>query len=337
LLLGLNWLTEWTQRSGVTGTIELVSDEQNYTMKGHKLPTEWIALDGGGQLGLRHQISLEQDVTAPALEQSFKFELDYPDVRTTDDLIDVASDLQDLVSIGTGRTAEFRQLDMFNPDVYQDTPAGRHHKPIAIRAQWTANDANPSARWSNHETYFGLEDLGGLPTVAKWLVVTRKHRETLGKVMTTQYERSMYVTDRYYNRVASLEDLNRQEAGDGNQTVSLNRRLTRCATLAGQPFTDLVANVDEWVKIVKSDRDDIGHHFGRRQRQHTAEQYYLSESTYWLYVLCLLRLADAPDAVFTRITTNYRFEGLARKLARFLPAPPPATPSAAPPPHPNAP
>jgi hypothetical protein len=174
-----------------------------------------------------------------------------------------------------------------------------------------------------HEAYFGLEDLGGMPGVAKWLVVARKHRETLGKVMATRYAASMYVTDRYYNRVASLEDLNRQEAGDGNQTVSLNRRLTRCAKLAGQPFTDLVVNVDEWVKIVKSDRDDIGHHFGRRQRQHTTEQFYLSESTYWLYVLCLLRLADAPDAVFTQITDNYRFQGLGRRLAKFIP--PPAT------------
>ncbi|RKF24642.1 hypothetical protein [Micromonospora globbae] len=325
LQVGLDWLTEWTQRSGVTGNVKIKEGQETlYTMEGRRLPTDWIELEGGGRLGLHHSIRAEMDVTAPALEQTFQFELDYPDVRTADELIDVASDLQDLISIGTGRTAAFKRLVLFHPDVYQETPAGRWHKPIAVHAQWPAESTQRSGRWSNHEAYFGLEDLGGMPGVAKWLIVARKHRETLGKVMATRYAASMYVTDRYYNRVASLEDLNRKEAGDGNQTVSLNRRLTRCAQLAGQPFANLVAHVDEWVKIVKSDRDDIGHHFGRRQSQHTLEQFYLSESTYWLYVLCLLRLADAPDAVFAQIAGNYQFEGLARRLAKFIP--PPGTP-----------
>jgi hypothetical protein len=322
LQIGLDWLTEWTQRSGVAGNVtHKEGEEPLYKMEGRRLPTDWIGLDGGGRLGLRHSIRAEMDITAPALGQSFVFELDYPNVRTADELVDVASDLQDLVSIGTGRTAAFRDLRVFHPDVYQETPAGRWHKPITVRAQWTADGAQRSERWSSHAAYFGLEDLGGMQGLAKWLAVAGKHRETLGRVMATRYTASMYVTDRYYNRVASLEDLNRQEAGDSNQTVALNRRLARCAKLAGQPFIDLVANVDEWVKIVKSDRDDIGHHFGRRQRQHTAEQFYLSESAYWLYVLCLLRLAEAPGTVFARITDNYRFQGLGRRLAKFIPAP----------------
>jgi len=321
LQIGLEWLAEWTQRSGVVvrgrGRDNKVT---HYVLEGHELERDWVALDSGGRLGLCHALRAEMDVTAPSLEQSFRFYLDYPDVHTVDDLVEVASDLQDLVSIGTGRTAAFQELRMFHPDVSQKTPVGVLYKPIAIHSQWAAERTDRPARWSDHDAYFGLGELGGMPGVAKWLTVARKHRETLGRVMATRYTASMYVTDQYYNRIASLEDLNRQEAGDAKQTVSLNRRLARCAKLAGQPFTDLVVNVDKWVEIVKSDRDDIGHHFGRRKSQHTAEQFYLAESAYWLYVLCLLRLADAPDAVFVRISDNYRFQRLGRRLAKFIPS-----------------
>jgi ApeA-like protein len=149
LQVGLDWLTEWTQRSGITGSVKLKEGQEPlYTMEGRRLPTEWIELDGGGRLGLRHSIRAEMDVTAPALEQAFKFELDYPDVRTADELIDIASDLQDLVSIGTGRAAAFQRVDIFHPDVYQETPASRWHKPIMVHTQWTAEDAERSGRWS---------------------------------------------------------------------------------------------------------------------------------------------------------------------------------------------
>lgn len=321
--IDLDWLAHWTGRTGITGNMHFNSEpgKPHITMNGYRLPDETSIVSGGGSLTLRHGISLQQNANAPAIGQQFTLEVSYPGVTTAENLIDVASDLQDLVSIGTGRTAAFNRLAIFHPDGDRTLPTGsRVRKPINVFAQWTARRSSSSKPLHGHDLYFTLNDLGGMPTVARWLKVAEKHRDTLGRVMATRYETKMYVTDRYLNRMAALEAFNRKEAGDGNKKVSLERRLNRCAYLAGQPIVDLVGDVAAWIKILKSDRDDIAHHFGRRMHQHTAEQLYLAESAYWLYVLCLLRLAGAPDSVFNRIIQHQEFQFLRRRLAKFLPS-----------------
>jgi hypothetical protein len=57
---------------------------------------------------------------------------------------------------------------------------------------------------------------------------------------------------------------------------------------------------------LKDDRNDMAHHKGIRLDDQFSEQYFMSESAYWLYVFQLLRLMDAPDAVFDQIVQPIR-------------------------------
>src|ERR1019366_2343073 len=143
----------------------------------------------------------------------------------------IVSDIQDLVSIGTGHTAAFRDLTLFHPDVSHDLPDGKTiDDPIEFLAQWSATlDSNDRA-FQSHEMFFSLHELGGMSGIAKWLAVAQKHRATLGRVMATRYEKQMYVSDRYLNRLASLEAFDRMERGK-NVDASLNVRLTTCAEI----------------------------------------------------------------------------------------------------------
>ena len=59
---------------------------------------------------------------------------------------------------------------------------------------------------------------------------------------------------------------------------------------------DLLNDHEEsWATHLRNDRNDMAHHKGIRLNEQLSEQFFLSESVYWLYVFLLLRLAKAPS------------------------------------------
>jgi hypothetical protein len=54
------------------------------------------------------------------LRQALFFEMSFDKALSLEDAVDVASDLQDLVTIGTHRTAAFDYLHLYNADVFTE-------------------------------------------------------------------------------------------------------------------------------------------------------------------------------------------------------------------------
>jgi hypothetical protein len=320
VILHLNGLTQWVARTGVDGTrhFNVAQGEPKFTLAAKQLPDDGVDVPEFGKLVLRHHIDLDVETPSHVIEQEFFFGLDFTNVTAADGLLDVVSDIQDLVSIGTGHTAAYRRLTLFHPDLSRTLPDGRGtiDDPIDFLARWSATSDSGDRSFKPHEMFFSLNDLGGMPGLRKWLTVAQKHRVTLGRVMATRYEKQMYVSDRYLNRVASLEAFDRTEREV--EKTSLNKRLTACAKLAGPPIEKLVPDVGEWIKILVRDRNDIAHELGKRQRTERVQWLYLAESSYWLYVFCILRLASAPDPVFDRIVDSQSYIFLQSRIARLF-------------------
>lgn len=325
LIVTLDGLTAWTGRTGITGKV-LVSGSDGippqYTLQGSRLPIDRAEVDTSGQLSLRHYLVSDGEAGTRGLRESFDIKVNYPASIEAEFLVDIASDLQDLVSLGTGRSAAFEKIAVLHPDVQRSFGGSNERTPIHLHAAWTAQSTTDNKPLSGHDLFFTLEDLGGLGGVGRWLRAAGKHRQSLSRVMATRYDRTKHVADRYLDCIASLERFNRDEAGDGNKTVSLERRLRRCTNLAGAPITRLIPDVEAWIRVLKNDRDNVAHHYGRRLRQHTAEQFYLAESAFWLFVCCMLRLSEAPDAVFDRIVGHEHFQFLRGRLEKFIPTAP---------------
>jgi len=108
----------------------------------------------------------------------------------------------------------------------------------------------------------------------------------LGVVMSTSYERRMFVNDRLLERMAALEGFHR--ARTGMEDLSLQARLRDLTDIAGAPFEHLVGDVAAWRRRARDERDNIGSHKGRTAHQSSAEMYVTAEAAYWLFVLCLL-------------------------------------------------
>lgn len=190
--------------------------------------------------------------------------------------------------------------------------------PVAIDmfAQWNVRSERPSARSYGPDFLFTFENFGGIEGIRRWMDVAEEHRSSLGRVTATRYARGMFVSDRLLNCAAALEGLDRTVTGHSNS--KLKTRLTRCSSLAGQPFSELAGDIASWAEAVRLDRDDVAHHFGRRTRSSSIKTFYLWESLYFLYVLCILRLCDSTEDVFTHIQEHAAYRQLARQIRSVI-------------------
>jgi hypothetical protein len=93
----------------------------------------------------------------------------------------------------------------------------------------------------------------------------------------------------------------------------------RSAREAGATMTALLSGRhDSRAAKLTQDRNDMAHHKGVRLNDDLSEQYFLSESAYWLYVLRLLRMAQAPEAVFEQIAEHRKSAYLKWQLGKIL-------------------
>jgi hypothetical protein len=85
----------------------------------------------------------------------------------------------------------------------------------------------------------------------------------------------------------------------------------------GAPFQNLVTDIATWAQVATRERNHIGHGSdpGGFEANHTL---LVADGAYWLFVFCLLREMDAPEAVFDRIVETPTFRWLRHNLAEAL-------------------
>lgn len=178
--------------------------------------------------------------------------------------MDIASDIQDLVSIAVGKTANFDNVCLQHPALPKlslaGTPLGNWREDITYHAQWS-NRAEPCDPVKRHDMYFTLDDMDGMNGVGRWLKVASRYRTELSRVMATRYSASMFLEDRIMNVSAALDSFDQVRRKTGKQKVNYVDRITQCIDLAGAPFTDLIAqDGQDWAKTLKDTRHDLAHH-----------------------------------------------------------------------------
>ncbi|MEV7046621.1 HEPN domain-containing protein [Amycolatopsis sp. NPDC051061] len=159
----------------------------------------------------------------------------------------------------------------------------------------------------------------GIDGVARWMVTAERYRSELGRVMNTLYRAGLFVQDKFLSRVAALESMHMTWSGKTGRN-SLHGRLTPLAKqLGGDVFEKLVPRNkrSSWVQKVVDERHDIAHHL-KGSSHGNAERFFLSETVYWLFVICMLREADAPDACFEHLARNPRFVWRAEQIATIM-------------------
>jgi len=152
--------------------------------------------------------------------------------------------------------------------------------------------------------YFTFDDIGGIESVGRWLAVAADYRTELSRVMATRYREGMVLEDRIMNASAALDSFDKHRRANG-KWVKYAKRVRHCVDLAGQPFLDLIViDPDQWVERVVTTRDDLAHHREQFRTDGSVGDHLLAEQLFWLFVICLLRLTDAQDAAYERISKH---------------------------------
>lgn len=248
--------------------------------------------------------------------QSWSLRLQQAEPEPLDAFLDVASSFQDLVSIAVGKTAQYEKVVLHHPEVPLLSVAATPIKDLR-------DDINYFVRWSNrspacepvrdHDMFFTFDDIGGVDGVGRWLAVAADYRTELRRVMATRYRAGMVLEDRIMNVSSALDSFDMRRRATG-RWVKYAERVKHCVDFAGQPFLDLIAiDADKWVERVVNTRDDLAHHREQFRAGGGVGDRPLAEQLFWLFVLCMLRLADAPDTVYERIGKHAQIRWLTER------------------------
>ena len=315
----MDGLAYWVLESGLEESVEFTKAEDGLehhsatTLRIASLPLKTCGGQDGATISLGQTYGVAGDsIVERRLTQDFYFSVSFDRKQPLTTLLDHLSDLQDLVSIGTGNAAAFSAISLRHPDIVRNGEGKSYDMPIDMLANWQLKSVG-SRKLMHHEMFFSLPDLGGIDGVEQWLAISAKHRSSLGRVMATKYSPEMIVSDRVLNCAAALEAYDRNEHGD---KVTFATRIERSTNKAGEIFERLVGDVEAWIAALKKARNDVAHH--KTTIGASTEHYFLADSAYWLFVLCILSDASAPPALFDHMAQHQRYRWLQRRLDEVL-------------------
>lgn len=320
VVIDLRHLTGWVNQTGLStdhARHDDPDDDRFSIVTGRTLPTLKVQ---HGETSVRFFQSLSEQgdhIHELGIAQRWSLSLVREEPRPLTDFMDTASDIQDLVSMAVGQTANFDKVCLQHPALPKlsvgGTPIGNWREDITYHAQWS-NRTDPCAPVKRHDMYFTLEDLGWMGGVGRWLAVAEKYRTELSRVMATRYNASMFLEDRIMNISASLDSFDKVRRETGKVRVDYVERITECIDLAGEPFTNLIAQDGrEWAKAVKETRHDLAHHRARFRLNGSVGEHLQAEQLFWLFAMCMLRLTDAPTTVFDGISNHAQVRWLSEQ------------------------
>ena len=266
--------------------------------------------------------------------------------------------LQDLVTLAVDVPTVPTSIQLARSDLTLKMTSGRTLN-VPIDAYWynVAEHVRHPKLAAN--VFVGFDQAGGLGAVAKWVAVSRKYREVVGRLLTIQYTQRLAEETRLANVVGAAETFHRinnlrfpnevMPAVDyrsyrrklvrtvrtqiGSKAANwlngqlvysneprLRQRLTGLAEYAGTGFASLVGNVESWVRVVTWLRNRLTHHDPSRQlRRLMPDIHNMTDSVFILVMLVLLRECDFPEDTFINLTRLPRIAVLQSNLAEIVP------------------
>lgn len=304
-------LTRWVGHTGISVSHAWGrGDDGVFASIEARLLPPLIAADGVDDVRLRQSLKLSGDhLHDGSVKQEWVLQVRRDSVRPIDELTDTAMLVQSLVTIATGKSADFENVTFEHPTVTVQHGDRTLRSPFDYHVRWSrrSSEAAPVER---HEMFFDFDSFGGTDALERWLPVAREYSGELGRIMATRGPNT-YLEDQIMNISAALESFDKKRRQTGDEDVFFRTRVTETANFAGPTFLPLInGNLSRWSEIVRDRRNDLAHHRQDLKAVGLEADLLLSEQLFWLMATCLLRLSGAPDSVFEKLSAHRHIQWL---------------------------
>ncbi|WP_134119707.1 hypothetical protein [Kribbella kalugense] len=317
MMIELEDLASWLGRNGITSDgAQHVDGVWVATIEGKWLGRETVKTDFG-DLDITHNLGQRSHVPRElTLWQSFGMLIKLSSVVPKAELLEIASDIQDLVSMGIDRPSAYTKVQFSHPDVVQDLGDSKSERvSIDHFGRWIvtegAYDLPPT------DIAFSYVDIGGGPGLRSWFSLAADHRSTLARIMAVRRPTGMYSEDRLLNAVAAAEGLHR-DLTDLPGRTPLKARLIHLAQLAGPRFEAGLASVDKWSEFLTEERHEHAHNRSQRPSSNVDHYRHMADSVYWLIVLCLLSQIPTARPAIERVEGSSGFEIMTASVSEIV-------------------
>ncbi len=310
-------LENWIRKTGTT--VEVDFDDQTNAIK--KVQITNIPLDNEviqtefGSLELAFSSSFNPNVFPNVtLAHKTAFVLKFAKRRPLPDIKQMCSAIRNLITIGIDAPSSIMDVRVTHPSYSRRTSNGDDQ---LIQLELHSNLLEDTTQKKEgsilpHLMLFSFEDIGELDGVHKWLTASAKYKAVMGSLLSHWYLPSVYTDNRLLNVIIASETLARIRLN--RQNINFGLELRGLADYAGDPFSTLVQDVGSWVNEIVRARINNLVHRGLHDEIDTERMFWLSESVYFLVVLCLLKECGVLEATLRNMEQHRRFRNVSKGL-----------------------
>ncbi len=307
--LQMNHMRAWVGKTGTHVDIKPGDDSKGISkvVVTHEPLEEVTGSSNIGELEISFPFRFHPDDSGKTwIMQNCQFGARFTNYSTLEEVLQVCSALQDLVTIGVDAptTITSLALNTVNDDRVELYARFRGSQVLA-----KIRDVHPA------EMMFTFDHIGGLSGIAGWLEVSQRYGAVIGSLLSHWYLPSLYEENRFLNVAIAAEAVERIRTRE--QDLKFQHALERLAENAGDTFEALVDDVKSWSREVVQVRVNQIVHRGLRGDIDGSRLYDLTESLYYLVVLCLLRECGVSENAFSNIKQHQRFKQLGHRLRRL--------------------
>ena len=311
----------WVRRSEIIVKCEQEESSDRVRLLSIELspPEKSVVQTHIGQLELSYGCQIVGDhIVESTIKQDCGFIIRFTDPLSLERAVDYCAALRDLMTIGLETPSSPTEITLTLP---QSGKGVLEKEKVTKRVRLYADLKGSrylKEKKAPHpfEMAFTFDDIGELNGVANWLELADRYRVVIGFLMNCWYEPGMSVENRFANTTIAAEALARIRVG--KQKIKFNKALETLADFAGQPFKDLVGDTNSWVTKVVKTRNNHVIHTGLRGSVDASGLYWLSESLYFLVILCLLRECGIAENTLANIGKHQRFRRVTSELQALI-------------------
>ena len=298
-----NQLEHWIGMSG----IDIEEDSEQRAVEEARIVIRPLqSLQGKcnlGELELSFNYSLNHDFHQSSIKQTCVLTVMFEPATSLDMILGVCAKLQNLLMLCRDSVAEITDIELHHADV----PSVKCYNKF-IDADILLKQSMPTSR----DFLLSFIQIGELAGVAKWLDTADMFDSAIGALMSRWYTPNIYIETHFFNAVTAAETLERLR--EKEQKIDLKQGLLNLARIAGATFAALVGDINHWASEVVETRVLHVVHRGLRANIDARRVYFLSESLYFLAVLCLLQECGIANDTLQSIQANQRFIRIKRQL-----------------------